>query len=205
MTLLTLLDTMPVSPGGQTLYERLEPLMQHDEENGWAGLYRCEAIAHMWQGLDQIVMDTDTHAGWTTIADPDATPANWLAWTAFLYGVPLIPGSPEQTQRDTIRELPPQKRATVEALIAAVKPTLTGTKEVDVVERVDHDAYRLDVLTRASETPNPSASEAAALSQKAAALIMEVSTSEPPIIDAFTRTIDSISAEIDKLTIADVT
>jgi hypothetical protein len=143
--------------------------MAHDEENDWAGLYRCQAIALMWQGLEQIVLDSDTHPGWTLILDPEDEPSQWLPWTATaIYGVELIPGSDTEEQRARIKELPPQKRGGVDALINGVKQTLTGAKTVNLFERAPGDAYLELIVTDLADTPNPAATLAAVREQKLA-------------------------------------
>jgi alpha-tubulin suppressor-like RCC1 family protein len=156
-----------VGPGAEELYRRLGPLTAADHENGFYVLHRCEAISLMWQGFDQIVQDTDTHPGWTTVVDPDAAPTTWLEWCAkAVYGVTLADGLSAQQQRDRIRELPPQLRGGVAVMLAAVAQTLTGAKHVSLNERPGSEIYAEFVVTRTSETPDPVETLAAVKGQK---------------------------------------
>jgi hypothetical protein len=161
-----------VSPAAEALYARLGPIAAaNDAENDWYALQRCEALARMRQGLDAIVEDSATHAGWTLIADPDAAPASWLQWAAVaLYGVTLVPGSSEEEQRATLRELPVQRRGTVEAMIADVAKQLTGGQKVNVLEQPGGDAYAELIVTKTIETPDPAAALAAIRRQKIATI-----------------------------------
>jgi hypothetical protein len=172
--------------------------MAHDEENDWAGLHRCEAISRMWQGLDQIILDTDSHPGWTIILDPEAEPSQWLLWTATaIYGVSLVPGSDVEEQRARIKELPPQKRGGVEAMIAAVAQTLTGARHVVSIERLEGDAYRELVVTRTLETPDPASTLAAVKREKLAGVKQVYLTADSVLIDELVGTIDEQVGTID--------
>jgi phage tail P2-like protein len=155
-----------VNTAGQEIYTRLGPLVDGDEANGWAALFLVAAIGAMAQGLDEVIDDTADQPGWTILFDPDTCPVAWLPWLAWLYGATLTPGMTEQQVRAAIRELPPHQRGTPAALRSAVAQTLTNPAGavVRVVER-DGSAYRLTVSTYEAQTPDPDASERAALSQ----------------------------------------
>lgn len=175
--------TAPViNPAGQTLYEDVAALVETDEQYGWAALLLCSAIGALMQGNDQVVQDTDTHPGWTSILDPNVVIANWLVWLAWLYGVTLTPGASEVEQRATILALPPHQRGTRASLVAAAQQFLTGTRHVDFIERAS-SAYTLTVVTLTSETPDTGPVLAALLDQKPAGIVMTYVTSDSEVWD----------------------
>lgn len=196
-----------VSPGAEALYARLGPIAaKKDAENGYYALHRCEAIARMWQGLDQVILDSELYAGWTTILDPDASPAQWLSWAAVaVFGVSLVPGSTTEEQRDTLRDLPPQKRGTVEALVTDVAAQLIGTKTVDLTERPGGNAYAELIVTRTSETLDPAAALAAVRRQKIGGIKQIYETTETWFIAELEAAYESV-AEVEAAfaTVSDV-
>lgn len=195
--------TQPViNPAGQTIYEHISPLVEQDESYDWATLYLVSAIGAMVQDLDQIIEDTDEQPAWTILLSPDTCPVLWLPWLAWLYGVTLTPGMDEAAQRGTIRDLPPHRRGTPAALVAAVKQTLMGAKNVTIVERAGGDAYSLLVATRTAETPDPAATESAAWSQTPIDTILTYSLADTPLWDEATLTWDAIAPGVTWDTVA---
>lgn len=194
-----------VSPGGLAFYARIGSLVQQDEANGWVDLIFCDAAMQMLQGLDQIVEDTDTHPGWTTILDPTVCPPAWLPWLAALCGVTLIPNSTVDQQRTTIEQLPPQQRCTDAAIAQAVVPTTTGTQTVVVIGQAGGNAYAIRVRTLPGETPDPAASAAAALTQKAGGIIMTSVVTDSPTLAEYSRLLSAVVVPIASATLADVT
>lgn len=179
-----------INTAGQALYDHAAPLLEDDEQHGWAGLYLCAAIGAMLQDADQVVSDDDTYPGWARAMDPAVCPAAWLPWLAWVYGVTLVPNSSEQQQRDTITNLPPHQRGTRASLIAAAQQHLTGNKLVDFIER-DGDAWQLAVVTRTSETPSTALVLAALLEQKPAGIILTYTATDSQPWDATVDTWDS--------------
>ena len=155
-----------ITASGERLYKRTLPLWSQDQEQEWFGRYFCQAAMAMLQELDVIVTDTPTHPGWCILADPLEAPAQWLPWTAQLFGVVPPPDADTEEERAIIEELPPQKRGGVEAMKAAAKLTLSGTKTVDIIEQVDGFAYRMLATTLPAETPDEAMTLNALLSQK---------------------------------------
>jgi hypothetical protein len=85
-------------------------------------------------------------------------------------GVRLPGGLSDTDARNFIKDLGPLKRGSPDAIIAAVKYTLTGNKTVILHERDNGDAYLLEVVTLTSETPDPAFKLRAIMAQKPAAL-----------------------------------
>jgi hypothetical protein len=210
-----------ISQSGETLYQRTLPVFATDEDQGWFGRYFCDALMGMFQGLDVIVQDHPAgihpltgepvpgmpeHCGWSIIYDPEVCPDAWLPRCAQEFGVTLPPNATPEVQRRTIKELPPQKRGGIAAMIAAAQPTLTGTKEVHIEEQAEGHAYRLVATTTASQTPNEQATLNALRSQKAGGLkLVYVVTADPPIIDEGTRTIEASEGVVETATLANIT
>lgn len=195
------------------LYEQLDPIAKWqtstdrnaDETNDWPLLRLCEAVTKPYQELDDIAGDGDL-PGWAALLDPDLTPVWALPWLAQLVGVRLTVGASEAVQRAEVTTAAGWRRGRPASIVAAVQATLTGTKDVRIVERWT-SAYTLLVLTIPSETPDEAVTLAAIISQKPAGIVLEYMTESTPIIDEFDEdvTIDSLNVArtIDALTLAD--
>ena len=160
------------------------------ESTGWAFLHFCEAICRKFQTLEDVIRDTDLGPGWSHVLDVDRAPAAWLPWLSQFVGVRLIPGETEAQNRDRIKRRDGLKRGTVNAMRAAVEDTLTGTKHVILNER-NGSAYRLSVRTLGTETPDPTKTLAAALSQKPAGIVLDYGTYTGPTYDVVRANFDT--------------
>jgi hypothetical protein len=191
----------------EILYDELAVTQPADEDAGWPLLILLAAIAAALGELPGLVRDTDDGPGWTGLMDPDRAPAFALPWLAQLAGVRLTTGLPEAEQRAQISAPPAFQRGTPAAMRAAVQNTLTGSRFVDVLERVSGDPYAIEVVVLTGETPDPAASEAAARSQKPAGLILTFTINTGAIINQGSLPIDSVTAgvTIDAATLGDVT
>lgn len=158
----------------ERVYAELAPFATDDEANGWHLLLFLDAVCEiLFERIHLLVSDRDDDTpGWTVLLDPDLCPAELLPHLAQYVGVVLKPSLTEQQERDKIRLPENFKRGTPQALLQAVKRTLTGAQTVLVEERYDDSAYKLWVRTFASETPDPGVTEAAALSQKPAGIVL---------------------------------
>lgn len=164
------------------LYEQLRPLAYADEALGWPLLHYVSGFALPFQLVEDLARDTDDgRPGWAVLLDPDTCPAWALPWLAQLAGVVLDTTLSEADQRAQIVDEAGFRRGTPAALVSAVQARLTGTKTARVLERDDIDyvaggpddsAYRLGVLTLASETPDPAAVYQAILSQKPGGIVV---------------------------------
>lgn len=136
------------------------------------------ALTLGYEVVDQVVRDTDDGPGWSILLDVERAPAWALRWLGQFTGTRIAPGSPEAASRQAIRTPAGWRRGTPQAIIDAVRPTLTGTQTVLILER-DTDEYALTVATYTTETPDTAATTAAALSQKPGGLQMTVITTDP--------------------------
>jgi hypothetical protein len=128
----------------------------------------CEALGCALMGrVDELVADHDGRPGWQPVFDPDSCPSYALPYLSQFVGTELESRLTEADQRQAIRVPAGWGRGTRQAMIEAVQRTLTGTKNVSVLERYGDDAYALAVRVLASEQAvSPSETERAALSQK---------------------------------------
>ncbi|MEJ7824920.1 MAG: hypothetical protein WKF48_05800 [Solirubrobacteraceae bacterium] len=199
--------TRPVVPAAaDALYTELAISQPGDDTRGWPLLILLGAIGHaLAPRLYDLVRDSPEAPGWTRALSPTDTPAWVLPWLGHNFaGVTLTPGTTEAAQREEIISPPAFERGTATAMTAAASSTLTGTKQVRFYERTPIP-YDLLVVTHSAETPDPVATLAALASQKPAGLILTYAVSDAPLINEMTRQIDLITADIDSLTIADVT
>ena len=194
-----------MSLASDRLYERFGPLATYDDENGGIVQAISDALAAPQAVVDDVARESDTHAPWQAVLDPDACPAAWLPWLAQFAGVKLLPSDDEAQQRQRIKTAAGFYRGTDSSMIADVAATLTGTRHVDYLTNVSGDPWSQTIVTLASETPDPAATTRAAMAQKPAGVVLLVLTTNTPIIDQGTRTIDAGAATIDTATAANVT
>lgn len=143
----------PTTPFQESLYDALEPIADQDEEQNWALLEFCGAIASMFDQVEGYSRDTeDDRPGWSQILDPTRAPEETLAWLHQITGTRPLPGLSVADQRSRVLELSGQKRGTVGAMIAAAQRYLSGTKSVTILERTP-DPYSFAIQTLESETP----------------------------------------------------
>jgi hypothetical protein len=97
--------------------------------------------------------------GWSILLDIDRIPDKGLPWIAQFVGVDLPDGISAVDQRTLIADTAAWKRGTVDALRGAVKPYLTGSKNVLIRERYDpanpgvDSPGHIQVITYESQTP----------------------------------------------------
>lgn len=128
----------------------------------------CESISE----LDALVRDTDNGIGWSSILDVDRVPAKALPWLAQLVGVITVMGISDAEQRARVKAHGNWKRGSPDAIKAATQLHLTGTKTVILRERFGGSAWQLVIVTRTSETPNPTQTLADILEQKPAGVVL---------------------------------
>ena len=168
-------DRPNVHPAAEEVYSTLDPAFTiEDEANDWALLHFLDAVLGTTLGsIFDWVTDRDGKPGWSILLDADSAPPAALPWLAQFIGVRFTQGMSVDDQRAAIKVHEGFDRGTVAALVSATKRTLTGTQRVIVRERFGGAAYQLQVRTLASETPNAAVTELAALSQKAAGLVLD--------------------------------
>ncbi|MSZ75533.1 MAG: hypothetical protein F2667_00330 [Actinobacteria bacterium] len=125
---------------------------------------------------DELVTVTDPteaigHAG---VFDLDASP--FATYLGQLSGTEVPGGLTLAQQRDYVRDAPGRRRGTPAAMVAALRPFLTGYKRVDIIER-DGSPWRLRVLVYTAQiAPGVTQAqlEAAAALQKPVGNVMVV-------------------------------
>lgn len=169
-----------------TLAERFladqEPYLADDDGSlpAW-----WSAIAGPLEDLDALAQATDTDPGFGTLLDADTVPYDYLRWFGQAVGVSIPRGSPEASARASVQTPAGLRRGTLDAIKAAVLPTLVPVNPlvpatVIILERTAggwdaaDNPYHLTVATFTDETPSPSTTQAAALSQKPIGNIMDV-------------------------------
>jgi hypothetical protein len=169
-----------LTPWGERLRERTEPLAPDDDAHGYAHAHLAGALATALERVAEIY-DPDEGPPGSPLVDVDRCPDWALPWLAQLVGVSMPVGMPAEQAREGIRSVAGWKRGTPGALLAAAGFHLTGAKTVYFLE---HDPtgtdppYTLEVVTRASETPDPAAVLAELMRQKPAGIVLTYRTVE---------------------------
>lgn len=155
------------------LYAMLEPWGRDDEENEWALLVYCNALGTLFQTVENVVRDTPAGPGWSPLVDLGRCPDFALPWLAQFVGVRVPPGSTALEQRAMIAQRLGWERGTPAAIVNATAATLTGERAVVLRERYGGDAYVLMVRTLTYETPSPTATLNAILTQKPGGIVLD--------------------------------
>jgi len=100
-------------------------------------------------------MDDLAHANpqWSSLLDINRIPDEGLPWFGQFTGTLVDPNLTFAQQRQQIRANPGWHRGTKDAIALAVRPLLTGTQTVNIVER-DTSPYHFNLATYGSETPD---------------------------------------------------
>jgi hypothetical protein len=171
-------DRPVVGSLAEEVYPFVAPLARNDELLEWALLVYVAAITEMYQEAADFGRDSSGRPGWALLMDPDTCPEKALPWLAQFVGVGLRDISDPAEQRDKIKDQPARRRGTPQAMIQAVKATLTGTQVVILRERNDGTAveapYNMVLITFTSQTPHPAKTSAVAHAEKDAGLLLEV-------------------------------
>lgn len=158
---------------GAELYEAVEPLAWADEENGWALLTLCGAIGEMFQQVRDLGSpDPDGNPGWSQLLDVTRCPTAYLPWLGQFVGVQVDTSLTDTQQRSQITNEAGMARGSLAAIRGAAQKYLTGSRTVQILERVGGDAYAFTVVTYTSETPDSAAVSAALAAAKPAGLVM---------------------------------
>ena len=172
--------TPELTPWGERLRERTEPLAPDDDAHGYAHAHLSQALAEALERVAEIY-DPEEGLPGSPLVDVDRCPEWALPWLAQLVGVTLPAGATPDQARTIIRGVAGWKRGTPAALRAAAGLYLTGDKTVFFRERDPTGTdppYTLEVVTRTSETPDPAAVEAEVRRQKPAGIVLTYRTVE---------------------------
>lgn len=201
---------MPISlePLAAEVAYELAPLLVKDDENGNVGSHFLSVLNAPVELVAAAVReDEDERDGFAVFVDLDTCPAIALPWLAQFKGVRATPGLAEADARDEVRNAEGLRRGTADALARAGQRNLTGTKTVRVLERVGGDPYALTVITRTSETPDPSATFADLMAAKRIGILLTHVVTDDVTWPEATRSWDAVSPGIhwDAVVLADVT
>jgi hypothetical protein len=181
-----------VAPAAQELYDRLAPVYGVDDEtHGWALLRLVEAFIAGWEFPSELLA-TDTHLPWAVLLDADACPDEGLPWLAWILGI-VVRGETTEQLRALCRDRPAAKRATPDAMRAAVATALTGTRTVRYLER-SGGPFEDTIVTRTAETPDPAAVVKAAEPQRRVATVLSFVQSDDALWADGSHTWDAVDA-----------
>lgn len=164
----------------EEVYASLGPLTADDEKYDWPLLRYLDATARQLDEIEVLARDADDYVGWGRIMDLQAIPDADLPWLAQFVGVVPLQNLDAASQRIRIGEAAGWKRGTVDAIRAAMKQFLTGSRTTQIFERYQGSAYALRVRSFTTETPDPAAVEAAVRALKPAGIVLtyDVSTGQ---------------------------
>lgn len=162
----------------QALYDAMLPMQYDEPRQDYALAKFLAAVGEGFQVTDTYGRASGNTPGWANMLNPNLCPVEALGWLAQFVGVTLEVGLTEAQQRARIKAADGWSRGTVAAMRAAVAGHLTGTQSFAFRERYDYanagvdSPYNMEVVTFASETPDPAAALAALLSQKPAGIVL---------------------------------
>lgn len=165
---------MPLDAGSlaEEMYSQLpQSLRDIDITSGYALLVYLGAIGQMLQNLDYLAHAPVGGTLWQNLVDLDLAPDYALPWLGQFVGVKVDTALPAADQRQQIRDHVGWGRGSVSTFKASARPSLTGTKTVDITERTT-DADHFTVNTYSDETPDEDATLALLVAAKPAGLIM---------------------------------
>jgi hypothetical protein len=160
------------SPWGARLRERTQPLQPDDDQYGWAHAILCEALAQPFLQVAELTDPEDPMPPWGPLFDVDSCPAWALPWLAQAVGAVVSADVDEESARASIKAVAGQAAGTTRSMYSAMLPTLTGDAPTVFFRERDGSAYRLEVVTLTSETPNPTATLNALLMFKPGGLVL---------------------------------
>jgi hypothetical protein len=147
-------------------YQQLQPVARGDHLHGYPLAHYCAALWAPIEDLAELISDQpDGTTGYARAMMVETCPPSLLRWLGQQVGVWVPPGTSPEDARRMIRLTRGWKRGKIPAMVAEVKTTLTGTKSVIVTERygtLPAAAHTVRLITKTSETPNPTATLAAA-------------------------------------------
>lgn len=136
-----------IGPFAAEVYRQLAPVAGYDNDLGEPLLRYVVANAQMFEDVDALA-----RSNWSILLDLDRVPDNGLPWLGQFLGVVVDTALPVDRQRQQIREHVGWARGRPATLKSAIRPYLSGSKTVDIIER-DSSAYHFEVRTFGDETP----------------------------------------------------
>jgi len=147
---------------------RLAPLMTDDLEA------YLDGVGEMFSEVEDLAReDADGNLSWSHLMDAElVTTTAGLFWLAQLAGVRASPGLELEDLRTAVIRADGRRRGTIEYIVEVVQALLTGEKDVITQERYLDSAYKLRIVTRNAQTPDPDAVLAAILAVKPAGIVL---------------------------------
>lgn len=162
-------------PLADQIYESLGPFAAEDQSGDLEKF--TAALVGPAETVYEIVGEEDQEFGWSIVFDVDNCPAELLPWLAQFEGVELTPDMSEAARRSAIKVREGAARGRPATIVERIRRTLAIDRRV-IIQEKDGDAYNLTIRTFAAETPNPALTEAAAISQKPAGLLLDFAVIE---------------------------
>jgi hypothetical protein len=125
-----------LEPEAARLYQQMLPVAGQDAENGFVLAHLCAVLMAPIERVARIALDHGEQLGYSSMLDIDAADTVDLAWLGQFDGVALAGSQPDGEQRRMIREARGSHRGKPEAIVSDLQATLTGSKHVEVAERV---------------------------------------------------------------------
>jgi hypothetical protein len=111
---------------------------------------------------------------WAKTLDPEAAINEAaLLYLAQLAGVRVPQGMAFRDMQSFIERAEARRRGRLDYMVDLAKSTLTGSKLVFTIERADGSAWKIRMVTRLSETPDPAATEEAILRGKPSGIVLD--------------------------------
>jgi len=141
-----------VSTLGARAFDRLPHYVRAADDGTVAAL--LAAVGAPVQSLVELLIDPGAHG------DPDRVPFARLGWLAAMAGVD-VDGVPNAALRSWVGDPDNYSRGNEQTIARRVGLTLTGAKTVEIVTNYGGNPDAISVTTFASQTPDPTATEAA--------------------------------------------
>ena len=126
------------------------------------------AVGQAFQQMDDLAHNSP-NPSWSILMDVDNIPDEGLQWFGQFVGTIVDPNLTYNQQRQQIKQRAGWQRGTPAAIVAAVRPLLTGTQTVALVER-DTSAYHFSISTYGDETADSNRVQIAIQNNKPAGL-----------------------------------
>lgn len=194
----------PVTQIAQDAYDWLSPIQADDAARGYPLLAFLGGIGEMFREVEQLVRARPGRDPWQQAFNIDACPDFQVAWLGQMVGQRVSASDTPDAQRAQIKAQGGFKRGRPSTLVANVQATLTGMQRVQLIER-SADAWTMTIVTDPTETPNTAATNAAAQSAKAAALVLTMLQSSTPFWFQGSRTFAAAPNTFASATLSQVT
>jgi hypothetical protein len=111
-----------------------------------------DSIMNQLDISEQYTRDDPTHIGWGQLLDVNVCPTFALPWLAQFCGVTYPVGASDAQMRSFIKMQPGFARGTVQSMLNAAEPLLSGDQVLDVQERWN-GAYTIKFRSSIADTP----------------------------------------------------